>query len=52
MVRRADLTLDLSEFLRIQIAKGTATATLTRADLHNAFNEVMIDKITRALDAL
>jgi len=39
-------------FVRHSAANGIATATLTRPDLHNAFNEVMIAEITGAFREL
>lgn len=38
--------------LRVHFAKGVATVTLARPELHNAFNEVMIAEITEAFREL
>ncbi len=35
-------------FVQVEVASGTAWASLVRPDLHNAFNEVMIAEITQA----
>lgn len=38
----------MGEMIRVETAGQMATLTLSRADLHNAFNEVMIGQITEA----
>jgi len=46
MVRKADPTIEMTEFIRIEAASGLARLNLSRADVHNAFNEVTIAEIT------
>ena len=38
----------MAEFVRQSIENQRATVTLTRPELHNAFNEVVIEELTRA----
>jgi hypothetical protein len=40
----------MTEFIRIDAANGLARLNLSRADVHNAFNEVVIAKITQGED--
>ena len=44
----------MAEFISVNTQDAVATATLTRPELHNAFNEVVIAELTgafRTLDA-
>jgi methylglutaconyl-CoA hydratase len=38
----------MTDFIRVEITNGVARVTLTRSELHNAFNEVMIAELTEA----
>ncbi len=42
----------MGQFVNTSHQDGVATATLTRAELHNAFNEVVIAELTQAFRAL
>ncbi len=38
----------MAEWVEIQVARGLARVTLSRPELHNAFNEVVIENLTEA----
>jgi methylglutaconyl-CoA hydratase len=42
----------MAEFVRVEIDKGVARVALTRSELHNAFNEVMIGELREAFTVL
>jgi methylglutaconyl-CoA hydratase len=42
----------MAEFVRLESEKGVARVTLTRSELHNAFNEVMIGELRDTFTAL
>lgn len=48
-LRESNATQPADQFVRTQVRCGIAGVTLSRSDLHNAFNEVMIAEITDAL---
>ena len=42
----------MTQFVRTAIDQHVATITIDRPDVHNAFNEVVIDELTRAFTAI
>ncbi len=41
----------MAEFVDYQVADGVATVTINRPELHNAFNEIVIEEVTKAFQA-